>query len=543
MLCTRFAMIRQMRPVAATERVVSIDVLRGVALLGVLLVNLLAGFRVPLAGHILGLDEPLGPGGSFLLSLVSAVIEFKAFTLFSFLFGVGVAIQAGRTAAAKSTRFLLRRFGALMAFGLIHLLFVWNGDILTLYALCGLILIPLLRFPPAALAGLGALLIAAPIVAPLPVPFPDDAVLRQLAAEALHAYRTSRWHELFAFRWRETQLLVVPLLLLSLTRTLGLMLLGIAAWRAGLFDGRRGMWRWILIAGAAIGLASLVVRNEQIATISLAFAYGAGILVWNPHAPLLAAGGRMAFTNYLFQSIFFGFAFYGYGLGWFGRLGVGITLAGGVVFYCAQLVWSRWWLRRFYFGPLEWLWRSISYLEWQPFLRAEWRTLSRNTIRTLALATFLFVMPAVHLGGPLLLARPGPQWGWHNGYPGAVNLLGTIPIAAGLALLGWVLLTMLRAARNWPPRVRVGLQPVALLQCGPYALMRHPIYAGEGCLWIGSIILLGSPVVLIVFACLAVTGYTYILPREELALQRQFGEEYRSYCTRVPRLWQFRRRT
>jgi uncharacterized protein len=68
----------------------------------------------------------------------------------------------------------------------------------------------------------------------------------------------------------------------------------------------------------------------------------------------------MAFTNYLLQSITFGFIFYSYGFGWFGRLGVGITLAGGLAFYCAQLLWSQWWLRRFYFGPFEWLWRSFS---------------------------------------------------------------------------------------------------------------------------------------------------------------------------------------
>jgi uncharacterized membrane protein len=128
----KFGIIRNMKPTAEAERVLSIDVLRGIALSGVLLVNLLNGFRVSLSGHILGNDEPLGPGGSI----------------------------------------LLRRFGALTVLGLIHLIFVWNGDILTLYGICGLILIPLLRLPSAALAGLGALLIAAPHIALPPVRFP-----------------------------------------------------------------------------------------------------------------------------------------------------------------------------------------------------------------------------------------------------------------------------------------------------------------------------------------------------------------------------------
>lgn len=141
-----------MRPVANTERIVSLDILRGVALGGVLLVNLLTVFRAPLSAHILGPDEPLGPGGALLLGLLRALIEFKAFTLFSFLFGVGVAIQADRAGERQPNGFLLRRFGTLLAIGLIHLVLVWNGDILTLYAVSGLLLIPLLTPLPELMA-------------------------------------------------------------------------------------------------------------------------------------------------------------------------------------------------------------------------------------------------------------------------------------------------------------------------------------------------------------------------------------------------------
>src|SRR5438270_13856109 len=191
-----------MEPAAAAERVIAIDALRGLALLGVLIINLLTGFRIPLSGHILGIDEPLGPGGALLLSGVAALIEFKAFTLFSFLFGVGVAIQSERAAGVQ---FLLRRFGALMAFGLIHLLLVWNGDILTLYAVCGLLLIPLLRVSPFALAGLGAFLIASSYLISLPVHLPDSATLRELTTRASHVYGTAGWHDIVAFRWEETE--------------------------------------------------------------------------------------------------------------------------------------------------------------------------------------------------------------------------------------------------------------------------------------------------------------------------------------------------
>ena len=190
-----------MEPVAAQERVVSIDTVRGAALAGVLLINLLSCFRAPLSAHILGLNDPLGPGGSLLLALATALIEFKAFTLFSFLFGVGVAIQTQRATAGKSTAFLLRRFGALLAIGALHLLLVWNGDILTLYGLCGLLLIPMLRLSDSAIAMIGLLLVIGPNLIPIPVRFPDNAVLRELTAGALHAYRSGSWQELLSFRW------------------------------------------------------------------------------------------------------------------------------------------------------------------------------------------------------------------------------------------------------------------------------------------------------------------------------------------------------
>src|SRR5437879_4382025 len=125
-----------MKPITAAERVGSIDSLRGVALAGVLLVNLVTCFRTPLSAHILGLNQPLGSGGSLLLTLLAVLIEFKAFTLFSFLFGVGVAIQAERAGKGQCAGFLLRRFGALLGFGALHLLLLWNGDILTLYGVC-----------------------------------------------------------------------------------------------------------------------------------------------------------------------------------------------------------------------------------------------------------------------------------------------------------------------------------------------------------------------------------------------------------------------
>jgi uncharacterized protein len=521
-------------PVAAAERVASIDALRGAALGGVLMVNLLTGFRAPLSSHILGNNEPLGPGGSLLLVLMAAFVEFKAFSIFSFLFGAGVAIQSGRIQARSRTLFLIRRFLALLAIGLAHALLIWNGDILTLYAVCGLLLIPLLRLPKPVLLSLGLVLVAAPHVVPLPVPFPDNSLLRELSAEALNVYRTGPWRELLSFRLRETRLLILPLLLLSLPRTLGLMLWGAAAWRSGFFSNNQRLWRWMVVLGAAIGIVAQVLRNQELEVLSLAAAYTAALLLWNPRGAWIAAGGRMALTNYLVQSIVFGFVFYSYGLRWFGTVGVAAALAGGALLYLAQLAWSGWWLRRFWFGPAEWLWRSISYLEWQPFLREEARMVSRRSVRLLGVMTLAAALPLIHLGCPLLLARIGPRWGWSGGNPGAANLLGAIPILAGMALLAWIVRTVLVVWRSFPSRVRLGLRPLQLVQTGPYAWIRHPIYVVEGCFWAGMAVLLGSPVVILAVAVMVAAGLLWVVPSEEKALEKQFAGEYTAYRSRVP---------
>jgi len=358
-----------MKPASTRERLVCLDILRGLALGGVLVVNLLTLFRVSLAGHILGLDEPLGLGGTQLLRLVSTFIEFKAFTLFSFLFGVGIAIQIDRSPPNMRISFLLRRFGALLAFGIGHMFLLWDGDILILYALCGVLLLLLVRLPNSALVTLGLLFIGLPYLVTLPISLPSEVALSQLRRDALRTYAAGSWHQVFSFRLIEINSLVIPLLLLSLPRTLGLMLCGIVAWRQGYLENNKSLWRWTALLGATISVACLIKQYGAIADITLAFTYASILFLWNPHAPRIAALGQMALTNYLLQSVVFGFIFYSYGLGMFGRVSVVSALLGGTIFYCLQLEYSRWWINRFAYGPVEWLWRSIAYLQWQPFWR------------------------------------------------------------------------------------------------------------------------------------------------------------------------------
>src|ERR1700688_2367356 len=139
-------LVSDWRPATSSERVRTIDIIRGLALFGVLIVNILSDFRVPLLEHF---QRPFADshGVDRLVEVLAAgLLEFKALTIFSFLFGVGVAIQLERATSRNITAryFLLRRFAWLFVLGIAHLFLLWNGDILTLYAICGLLLIPLI---------------------------------------------------------------------------------------------------------------------------------------------------------------------------------------------------------------------------------------------------------------------------------------------------------------------------------------------------------------------------------------------------------------
>ena len=273
----------------------------------------------------------------------------------------------------------------LLALGICHLLLIWNGDILTLYAVCGLIVIPFLRLPARWLALLGGTVILLPYFIDLPIPFPSQQSLRTQAALATQAYREDGFMEILKFRWHETGPFIVPLLLSVLPQTCGLMLCGAAAWRSGLArepEWNRRLLKAIYGVGLLIGATGTAINVSLSATgrhsslpsvfhIPLAFSYAAIVMLWvsRPRTgkltPLFAAGGQMALTNYLAQSLILGIIFYCYGFGLFGKLGSASAAVIGIALYAGQLLLSRAWLRHYRFGPAEWLWRSMTYGRWQ----------------------------------------------------------------------------------------------------------------------------------------------------------------------------------
>ena len=283
----------------------------------------------------------------------------------------------------------------LLAFGLIHLLFIWNGDILTEYALAGLVVLPLLlmRFSILWVAALSLLtLYAAGPTLLHSIPWPDANTLQQHVALANQVYSMGSLAEIWRFSLRELPLLL-PLHILVFPRTLALFLFGALLWRSGILKRLRDLKYQITIT-AIIGIAggtALMAADAHgslthlgasrgllmsLAPVILAFGYGAGVLaltqlpvtgrLLSACAPL----GRMAFTNYVMQSVVFGFIFYGYGLGQFGRMDATPAFALGVAVYITQMFLSTWWLRRYRFGPIEWLWRTLMYGTAQPMRAA-----------------------------------------------------------------------------------------------------------------------------------------------------------------------------
>lgn len=338
-----------MTPVPPPERVWAIDALRGLALFGVLAINLHTEFRVSLFEQFLA-PPPMGRADRAAAAFLSFAFEFKAISLFSLLFGVGLAIQHERLAGNPRRVVLLgRRLAALLLFGLIHLFLIWNGDILTEYALVGFVVLPLLFAPSGlSLIAAAAFLLAYMMLAvvPLPFAFPDTAWLTGHVTAARHVYAGASFVEILQFRIAELPE-IAKLLAYIFPRTLALILFGAWLWRSGairaLAEHRLALLATGLVligsglvltaqdkgyvalirVGPSSGAAPAFVLHAlgELAPILQAFGYAALLLLASGFPAVrgalhwAAAVGRTAFSNYILQSVILGLLFYGYGLG------------------------------------------------------------------------------------------------------------------------------------------------------------------------------------------------------------------------------------
>lgn len=401
-------------PVGAADRIGSLDFIRGIAVMGILAANIVA-FGQPFAAYMYP-DSFLtehGPASDWMWVIQFVVVDGKMRGLFTLLFGAGLILFMEKAWARGETRWLqARRLFWLLLFGLAHFYFIWRGDILALYAMVGLIVLPLLKLSAKSqlligLAGygLGAMLLTA-MLGPLHFVAstalgdqPQFAQMREelavgkaqtLADDSVETQLVSQGKYGAWIEHNLTTHLGDPFTNLFLfgAETLPLMLIGVAMFRLGLFSGgfdpaSQRMWGWIGLVGG--GLASLAIAlwvkstgytyygtigammafsmlPRLVMTLGLAallslFAQGAAGWL----GQRIAAAGRVAFTNYLGTSILMLFVFHGWALGLYGSLNRLQLYIVVVITWVVMLAWSKPWLAHFRYGPLEWLWRCLTY--------------------------------------------------------------------------------------------------------------------------------------------------------------------------------------
>ena len=397
------------KPVMPKERIVALDFLRGFALLGILLMNI-QSFAMPDAAYL----NPTAYGDFtglnrwvWILSHIFA--DSKFMTIFSILYGAGIVLITTRLEekGQRSAGLHYKRTFWLLIIGLAHAYLLWNGDILVTYALVAMVVFWFRKLSPRWLIGLG---IAAFSVSTLLqvgmvgmfANFPLDLMADfeggwQPGAEEI-AWETavyqSSWLAQMAHRVPASiEMQTLALLFWGGWRAGGLMLLGMALFKLGVLTAERStrFYRNLLIGGFGLGLPLVIlglVRNfaagwtleyswflgsqyNYWGSLGVSLGYIAIIMLvakserWPQVIRPFAAVGRTALSNYLFQTVAATLIFYGHGLGLFGqveRTGQLLIVFG---IWALQMTLSTLWLRRFRFGPAEWLWRSLTYGRWQ----------------------------------------------------------------------------------------------------------------------------------------------------------------------------------
>lgn len=399
-------------PTTRRERIGSLDIVRGFALLGVFLINWQQ--TIDWAGLEGTLD---GSAVWFLQSMIAG----KFYRLFAFLFGVGFVIQIRRFEArgAPAQRIYLRRVAVLFLFGMAHGLLLWPNDVLALYAQLGVLLLLLRRLSNRWLITVGmACLFAAPVNYYVTTGFADfrgDAeqieYLAPLSAEERNAELEVRdgvrseggypefvvWTSAYFLDWQTNR----HVRMMMMREEFLMFLLGLYAGRCRLFGRageKRSRLRWAILGSFGVGLASYLmagsvtelaihpahghlavsVRGALRAVQRAAFAllYGLTVLYLVERFDLrqrlrwISSLGRTALTNYLLLSVLVVLTFYDFGLDLYGRVSVVGGIGMAVASYVGLAATSSWWLARFHFGPTEWVWRSLTYGQLQPMRRS-----------------------------------------------------------------------------------------------------------------------------------------------------------------------------
>ena len=394
------------KPIGPTDpraRIRSVDAVRGFALFGVLLVNMynFGAYSTEWTGMV----------DRIAFTAMHSVFETKSWRLFSFLFGFGFALQMlkAETQAAGSLWFYFRRLVILFVIGMAHALF-YDGDFLMQYAALGLILVAFRKVRKRALLALALVLLAAFPVGNMIVSLSDDEPFAQSEETQSLAERREGHPYLGSLAdVFEANAPVIPPRIWSNLHSPESSLAVFAMFLLGLYVGRsrilhdvpqhlpliRKVFGW----GVGIGVTGATaewllgqyfgyaVFSENTASseiqflgdilfaygsTALALGYAAGIVLlaqgqnWMPVVRSLENLGKLALTVYLSGTVMFTMLFYGNGFGQIFLIGPAGTTAYAILFFTIQVVFCAWWLRRFRFGPMEWVWRSLTYRKVQP---------------------------------------------------------------------------------------------------------------------------------------------------------------------------------
>jgi len=409
-------------PARLAERIGSLDLMRGIAVLGILAANIVA-FGQPFSAYMFPETflVPAGDDGGWMWIAQFVLIDGKMRGIFTVLFGVGLYLFMERAWARGQTRWLqARRLFFLMLFGMVHFFFIWRGDILFYYAVIGFIALLCLDWSPKDQLKVGLLGYFAGAIfyalMMLPLHFIADASFGQnvAMAETRVGLEEGKQEALaddviesglkqsgdyigfvehrFSEHWFEP---LTNVLFLGL-ESLPLMLIGMGLYRLGFFNGgidpgRMRFWGWIGFLGgsllhlliglwvqsigftyygtlaAFVGVSPLPRLMMVLGIMALLAVYGPGWKGWL--AQRFAAAGRAAFTNYLGTSILMLLVFHGWALGLFGELNRPQLYLVVLSAWIVMLAWSKPWLERYRYGPLEWLWRCLTYRKMFPLKR------------------------------------------------------------------------------------------------------------------------------------------------------------------------------
>jgi uncharacterized protein len=400
----------KVEPVQAQERIEILDVIRGFALLGILMANM-AWFSSPaLYFEILGENMWTEIWDTTTSSFINFLIQGKFYSIFSFLFGLGFAIffERAKERTAKPKLLFYRRLFILLLIGLAHVFFIWYGDVLITYALLGFLLPLFFNRKPETLIkwavslfsvfiiflvlGMGLMELAKTMAEETFTdalqPFFVD--LKNRIESSFRVYGQGAFSEIMAQRSSD-YLFAINQIFAGIFVILPLFLFGLYTGKKRIFQNMgtnrtfiRKTWKWSLVIGFTMSVVKYIFKymmGTDYFSFNTAIYTGAGIFgdtglclffitsiillyqnrKWIPKLKFLANMGRMPLSNYLFQSIVCTSIFYSYGLGLYGKIGPALGLVLTVVIFTVQIFISKYWFKYYRFGPVEWIWRCLTY--------------------------------------------------------------------------------------------------------------------------------------------------------------------------------------